>query len=42
LTHDELHWLNDYHARTREALTPLIHDRNIRAWLENATLPLSH
>jgi Xaa-Pro aminopeptidase len=42
LTHDELHWLNDYHARTREALTPLIHDRNIRTWLENATLPLSH
>jgi Xaa-Pro aminopeptidase len=42
LTHEELHWLNDYHARTREALMPLIHDHDIRAWLENATLPLSH
>jgi len=42
LTHEELHWLNDYHDRTREALMPLIHDHDIRAWLENATLPLSH
>ncbi|MGO4439538.1 aminopeptidase P family protein [Rhizobium sp. RAF56] len=42
LTHEELHWLNDYHDRTREALMPLIHDRDVRAWLENATLPLSH
>ena len=42
LTFEELHWLNDYHLRTREALMPLIHDREVRAWLENATLPLSH
>jgi Xaa-Pro aminopeptidase len=42
LTHDELHWLNDYHERTREALMPLIHDGEVRSWLENATLPLSH
>jgi Xaa-Pro aminopeptidase len=42
LTHEELHWLNDYHVRTREALMPLIHDADIRAWLENATLELSH
>ena len=42
LTHDELHWLNDYHLRTREALMPLIHDAEVRAWLENATLPLIH
>ncbi|TQX91931.1 MULTISPECIES: aminopeptidase P family protein [Rhizobium] len=42
LTHDELHWLNDYHARTREALMPLIHDAEVRSWLENATLPLGH
>ncbi|MET0747529.1 MAG: aminopeptidase P family protein [Rhizobium sp.] len=42
LTHDELHWLNDYHQRTREALMPLIHDSQVRSWLENATLPLSH
>jgi Xaa-Pro aminopeptidase len=42
LTHDELHWLNDYHERTREALMPLIHDRDVKAWLENATLPLEY
>jgi Xaa-Pro aminopeptidase len=42
LTHEELHWLNDYHVRTREALMPLIHDADVRNWLENATLPLSH
>ena len=42
LTHDELHWFNDYHARTREALMPLIHDKDIKAWLENATLPLEY
>lgn len=42
LTHEELNWLNDYHDRTREALMPLIHDHDVRAWLENATLPLSH
>jgi len=42
LTHDELHWFNDYHRRTREALMPLIHDRDVRAWLENATLPLEY
>jgi Xaa-Pro aminopeptidase len=42
LTHDELHWFNDYHVRTREALMPLIHDRDVRAWLENATLPLEY
>ena len=42
LTHDELHWLNAYHERTREALMPLIHDGEVRSWLENATRPLSH
>ncbi len=42
LTHEELHWLNEYHARTREALMPLIHDHDVRAWLENATLELNH
>ncbi|MEZ2131446.1 MULTISPECIES: aminopeptidase P family protein [unclassified Sinorhizobium] len=40
LTREELHWFNDYHLRTREALMPLIHDHDVRAWLENATLPL--
>jgi len=42
LTHDQLHWFNDYHRRTREALMPLIHDHDVRAWLENATLPLEY
>jgi Xaa-Pro aminopeptidase len=42
LTHDELHWFNDYHHQTREALMPLIHDRDVKAWLENATLPLEY
>ncbi|MBW8788734.1 MAG: aminopeptidase P family N-terminal domain-containing protein [Rhizobium leguminosarum] len=42
LTHDELHWFNDYHRRTCEALMPLIHDHDVRAWLENATLPLEY
>ncbi len=42
LTHDELHWFNDYHERTREALMPLIHDHDVKAWLENATLPLEY
>ncbi|OCJ05161.1 X-Pro aminopeptidase [Rhizobium sp. AC44/96] len=42
LTHDELHWFNNYHQRTREALMPLIHDHDVKAWLENATLPLEY
>ncbi|CCM77010.1 aminopeptidase P family protein [Rhizobium mesoamericanum] len=42
LTHDELHWFNSYHERTREALMPLIHDHDVKAWLENATLPLEY
>jgi Xaa-Pro aminopeptidase len=33
LTHDELHWFNAYHQETREALMPLIHDRDVkRGW----------
>ncbi|WP_431319792.1 aminopeptidase P family protein [Rhizobium sp. YTU87027] len=42
LTHDELHWFNNYHQRSREALMPLIHDHDVKAWLENATLPLEY
>ena len=42
LNHDELHWLNNYHERTREALMPLIHDHDVKAWLENSTLPLEY
>jgi Xaa-Pro aminopeptidase len=36
LTKDERDWLNDYHARTREKLAPLV-DEATKAWLENAT-----
>jgi Xaa-Pro aminopeptidase len=41
LTDEELHWLNGYHADTREALLPLIDDPEVRTWLKRATAPLS-
>ncbi|HCL65431.1 MAG TPA: X-Pro aminopeptidase [Rhizobium sp.] len=41
LTPEELQWLDDYHARTREELMPLVHDEATRAWLERVTEPLS-
>ncbi|RDV04983.1 aminopeptidase P family protein [Undibacter mobilis] len=39
LTAQELHWLNNYHARVREAVTPLV-DPATQSWLEQATRPL--
>jgi Xaa-Pro aminopeptidase len=42
LTHAEVSWLNDYHARTREMLMPLVREPVVRDWLEVATAPLSH
>ncbi|PTM92036.1 aminopeptidase P family protein [Mycoplana dimorpha] len=42
LTREELHWLDEYHARTRAALMPLIDDVEVRGWLVNATKPFSH
>jgi Xaa-Pro aminopeptidase len=39
LTAQELHWLNGYHARVREALSPLL-DPATQSWLEQATRPL--
>jgi Xaa-Pro aminopeptidase len=36
---DELAWLNAYHARVREVLTPLVDPETAR-WLEQATAPL--
>src|SRR5665213_2527780 len=36
LTEDERKWLNAYHAKTREKLSPLVDDET-RAWLEKAT-----
>jgi len=40
LTDEELRWLNDYHAETREKLLPLIDDAEVRTWLKRATAPL--
>ena len=40
LTGHELDWLNAYHQRVWESLSPLISER-AKAWLESATQPLS-
>lgn len=37
LTEDERGWLNDYHAKTREKLMPLISDESVKQWLVAAT-----
>jgi Xaa-Pro aminopeptidase len=37
---EEMQWLDGYHARVRETLTPLV-DRETQLWLEAATRPLS-
>jgi Xaa-Pro aminopeptidase len=39
LTAEEIAWLDAYHARVRETLTPLV-DAETRAWLNEATRPL--
>ena len=36
LSQDERDWLNAYHARVRERLSPLVNDE-VREWLERAT-----
>ena len=36
----EIEWLDAYHARVREELSPLLGDEPARAWLETATRPL--
>ncbi len=36
LTAQELHWLNNYHARVHEAISPLV-DAATQRWLEHAT-----
>lgn len=41
LTKEELEWLNAYHAQVRETLTPLLPDEADKAWLAQATRPLS-
>ena len=40
LTDEELQWLNDYHARVYEELSPLL-DEAHRLWLQEATAPLA-
>ncbi|MCM1020925.1 MAG: aminopeptidase P family protein [Muribaculum sp.] len=40
MTDQEIEWLNKYHARVREELTPLL-SADEAAWLANATQPLS-
>jgi Xaa-Pro aminopeptidase len=40
MTADEIAWLDSYHARVAETLTPLL-DKETANWLANATRPLS-
>jgi len=39
LDDDEIGWVNAYHARVRDTLSPLV-DRDTARWLEEATAPL--
>jgi Xaa-Pro aminopeptidase len=39
LTESEVTWLNGYHGRVREILSPMV-DQNTAAWLEEATRPV--
>ena len=39
LTADERTWLNDYHARVRTTISPLV-DAKTAAWLKDATAPI--
>ncbi|MBO6637357.1 MAG: aminopeptidase P family protein [Roseitalea sp.] len=40
LDRSERRWLNRYHARVRRELAPLIEDRTVLDWLEQATAPV--
>lgn len=40
LTEQEIQWLNDYHARVRATIGPLV-DRQTAVWLDQATRPVS-
>lgn len=42
LTKPELHWLNQYHQKVWDEVSPLIKEANVREWLQQATSPLSH
>ena len=41
LTDVELDWLNAYHARVRQEVSPLVEDEGVRAWLETMTAKIS-
>jgi hypothetical protein len=41
VTRDELHWLDQYHARVLAEIGPML-DGETLAWLEKATAPLPH
>ncbi len=41
LSRDEIHWLDEYHARVLREIGPML-DGETLAWLETATAPLPH
>ena len=41
LTREEIHWLDTYHADTRNKLMPLVSDPSVQAWLVQATEPFA-
>ena len=41
ISKQELRWLNDYHARVREEIRPLV-DEATKVWLDAATEPMTH
>ena len=41
LTASQIAWIDDYHARVAAEIGPLIDDPSVRAWLRQATKPLS-
>jgi Xaa-Pro aminopeptidase len=40
LSDNELSWLNDYHARVRREVRPLL-DETTKVWFDTATEPLA-
>ncbi len=41
LTRPELAWLNDYHQKVWDEISPLV-EGNVKEWLRQATLPVAH
>ena len=41
ISKQELRWLNDYHARVRQEIRPLV-DEATKVWLDAATEPMTH